>query len=367
MEKTDWQKWAAIIFCAAAAILAGWLFVKYLLGIFIPFLVAWGVALLVVPAAGWVSKKTKIPQKLCSFVLLLAVLAIITIILTLVTNRLIYELKQLVGRILSGEGGLGESMKRIAGWFQNIEEKIPFLRDLRGQGGFESFVENLNNLLVKFLTDLISNLSAILPSVIFRTVAKLPGALLILIVTVVACFYFCMDLQSIHASLLLLLPNKAADYMPTLKSKVFDAAGKWLKAYLILFGITFAGLFVGLMILGVEYPLFIALLGALVDILPVLGVGTVLVPWGLYELITKDFELGFGLLILYAVMVIVRQVAEPRVVGDSFGIHPLAALVAMYAGLRLFGLAGMILLPAFVMLVFSIIKPKEPAGKKPGS
>ncbi len=366
MEKVDWQKWAAVIFCTAAAVVAGWLFVKYLLGIFIPFLIAWGVALAVVPAAGWVSKKTKIPQKFCAFVLLLLVLGIIIMITTLVIDRLIYELRHLVERILSGEGGLGESIKQIAGQLQNLGDKIPFLRDLRGKAEFETFFENLNSLIVKLLTDLISGLSSFLPSVIFRTVAKLPAALLFLIVTVIACFYFCMDLKSIHASLLLLLPKRVADYMPTLKSKVFGAVAKWLRAYTILFCITFAGLFLGLVILGVEYPLFVALVGALVDILPVLGVGTILVPWSVYELVTKNFGLGFGLLILYAVMVIVRQVAEPRVVGDSFGIHPLAALVAMYAGLRLFGIAGIILLPALVMLAVSVVKPKEPAGNRKG-
>jgi sporulation integral membrane protein YtvI len=366
MERTDWQKWAAVIFCAAAAVVAGWLIIKYLLGIFIPFLIAWGVALAVVPAAGWVSKKTKIPQKLCAFVLLLLVLVIIIMTATLVIDRLIFELRQMVERILSGEGGLGASIKHIAGQLQNLGDKIPFLRDLRGQAGFESFLENFNSLIVKLLTDLISGLSSFLPSVILRTVAKLPSAILLLIVTVVACFYFCMDLKSIHASLLLLLPGGVAERMPELKSKVFCAVGKWLRAYTILLGITFAGLFVGLMILGVEYPLFVALVGSLVDILPVLGVGTILVPWSIYELITRNFRLGFGLLILYAVMVIVRQVAEPRVVGDSFGIHPLATLVAMYAGLRLFGVAGMILLPALVMLIGSMVKPKEPAKDKKG-
>ena len=105
-----------------------------------------------VPAAGWVSKKTKIPQKLCAFVLLL-VLVIIIMTATLVIDRLIFERGQMVERILSGEGGLGESIKHIAGQLQNLGDKIPFLRDLRGQAGFESFLENFNSLIVKLLTE----------------------------------------------------------------------------------------------------------------------------------------------------------------------------------------------------------------------
>ena len=96
---------------------------------------------------------------------------------------------------------------------------------------------------------------------------------------------------------------------------------------------------------------------ALVDILPVLGVGTVLVPWGLLELLRGETGTGTGLLVLCAVMMLARQLLEPRIVGKSIGLHPLATLFAAYAGLQLFGLAGMLLGPAVALLVKGWVVP----------
>ncbi len=359
MGKIDWQKSAAVIFCVAAAAAGAWLIVRYLLGIFLPFIIAWGVALAVAPLAGWISKKTKIPIKFCSAVLLLIVLGILISTISLIANRLIFETRRLADFLVSGESDFIATIGRLSGEIGSLGEKIPILRDMQGIEEFEEFLNGVDEMLAKLLTDFISRLSAWVPEVLFRMISRLPAALLLLTVTIIACFYFCIDLRSVNAALLSLLPKKAAAAIPTLKTRVFSTVGKWLKAYLVLFCITFIELFAGFMILGVDYPLLIALIGALVDILPVFGTGTILIPWGLYELLTKNFGLGFGLIILYAVTIVVRQIAEPRVVGGSFGIHPLLALVAMYTGFRLFGIAGMILMPASVMLVKNIFVTEE--------
>lgn len=126
---------------------------------------------------------------------------------------------------------------------------------------------------------------------------------------------------------------------------------RYLRAYLILLAITFLCLFVGFSILGVDYAFLLALLTAVVDMLPVLGVGTVLIPWAAVMLLQERFYLGFGLLILYGVMLILRQIMEPRLVGKSLGLHPVLTLFAGYAGWRLFGVIGMILGPPVAMLL----------------
>ncbi len=359
MGKIDWQKSAAVIFCIAAGGFALWFIIHYLLGILLPFIVAWAVALAVAPAAGWISKKTGIPIKLCSAVLLAAVLGILISLVALLLDRLIYEMGRLADWLVSGESDLLATLGRLAGGIGSLGEKIPILRDMKGIEEFEDFFAGVNDMLAKLLTDFISKLSMWVPEAVFRMISRLPSVLLLLTVTLIACFYFCIDLRSVNAALLSIMPKRVAQQMPMLKSRVFSAAGKWVKAYLILFCITFAELFAGFIILGVEYPLLIALVGALVDILPVFGTGTILIPWGLFSLFTKDFKLGFGLIILYAATLIIRQIAEPRVVGGSFGIHPLLALAAMYSGFRLFGIAGMILFPAAVMLLKNIFVTEE--------
>ena len=103
---------------------------------------------------------------------------------------------------------------------------------------------------------------------------------------------------------------------------------------------------------------------ALADLLPIIGVGTILIPWGIVMLLQKNFYLGFGLLILYLVISLIRQVAEPKVLGKSLGLHPLLTLFATYVGFSLFGLLGMILAPILLLIVKRLLKEERCENKK---
>ena len=108
--------------------------------------------------------------------------------------------------------------------------------------------------------------------------------------------------------------------------------------------------------LRVPYPLLLAVIISILDILPLLGVGTVLIPWALVEIIfSKDYYTGIGLFILYVIITVVRQITEPKIVAGSLGLSPLLTLIAMYAGLRLFGFFGIIIGP-FALLIIKTVK-----------
>ena len=130
--------------------------------------------------------------------------------------------------------------------------------------------------------------------------------------------------------------------------------------------LVFALLTLGLWILGVEFPLLFGGLIALLDALPVLGTGTVLIPWALLSFLQNDSGLGFGLLVLYGVSSVARSVLEPHLVGRQLGLPPLGTLMAFYAGYRLFGIPGMILLPLTVLFVKPFLMPADPpeAGER---
>ena len=115
--------------------------------------------------------------------------------------------------------------------------------------------------------------------------------------------------------------------------------------------LTFFEVFVGLSIIGVDYAFLMALIIAFLDILPVFGVGTVLIPWSIIAFLTHDFGKGVGLIILWAIVTIIRQVAEPKIVGGSIGLHPIVTLIGMYVGFRLFGILGTFLAPAAIIAV----------------
>jgi predicted PurR-regulated permease PerM len=124
-----------------------------------------------------------------------------------------------------------------------------------------------------------------------------------------------------------------------------------IKSYMIIMIITFFELFAGLSILKVNYALPIAAIVAFLDILPVLGTGGIIIPWSIVELILKNYFLGFGLLILYVAVTVIRNVLEPRIIGHQIGLHPIITITAMYAGLRLFGFGGLFLAPVVVITV----------------
>ena len=111
---------------------------------------------------------------------------------------------------------------------------------------------------------------------------------------------------------------------------------------------------IGLSILGAKYAFIMAIVISVVDVLPILGSGAVLVPWAIIACLSSDTPLGVGLLVLYAVTLIIRQIAEPRIVGSTLGLHPLATLAAVYLGLKLIGFAGIFIGPMVAMMLREI-------------
>jgi len=151
-----------------------------------------------------------------------------------------------------------------------------------------------------------------------------------------------------------------------MKNGVFSSLFKLLTAYLIIMSITFTELLIGLSIIHVKYSIVFAFLICIVDILPVLGTGTILIPWTIYEFIIRDTRMGVSVLTLYIVILVVRQLLEPKIIGHQIGVHPLISLISIYAGLQLLGAIGLILGPIIMIIIkntYSILyKDKKCTG-----
>lgn len=193
-----------------------------------------------------------------------------------------------------------------------------------------------------------------------RTVAtgavSIPGALIQIIITIVSSFYIAADYRSVLDFLKRLIPKPQRDFVVQVVSYARTAVGAYIKSYFILFCITFVELWVGLVILGIPYALGLAFGIAVFDLMPILGVGGILLPWGAVALVMGNFKMGIGVIVLYLIIAAVRNSVEPRIVGKEIGLHPLATLVAMVVGLRLAGLFGMLLLPISMV---AIVKLRE--------
>ena len=153
-----------------------------------------------------------------------------------------------------------------------------------------------------------------------------------------------------------------------IKRSFFLLGKRYILSYLLLFLITFSIMLVGLFILGREHALVLALVISVLDILPVIGVGTVLIPWSILSFIGGSHGLGVGLIVLFLVNLFVRQLVEPRIVGKSLDMHPVLTLILLYVGYSLFGIGGVIAVPAVSLLLGALFHddstPEVNEGKR---
>ncbi|WP_449540135.1 sporulation integral membrane protein YtvI [Ferdinandcohnia sp. Marseille-Q9671] len=190
----------------------------------------------------------------------------------------------------------------------------------------------------------------------FGFVSSLPELLLELIVYLVAAFLFMNDLPTIKSKLKDLLQDSSIEKMKIVTTQLKKIFVGFLKAQIVLSGVTFLITYIGLWILDVNYLLIVSLLIVIVDLLPILGTGSFIVPWAVFVLINGNTKLGVGLLILFVLITVIRKIIEPKVYSQSFGISALAALVSMYLGFKIIGIIGLLLGPLLVILYDSLTK-----------
>lgn len=336
---------AATLFCILAAAAAGYILFKYLFALTLPFILGAGLGALASGLAVRLSKYTGASKKTVSFAVLIFLLASFVTLLFFGIRRLLGELGRLAEGISSGEGTAGEFLRNALEILERLGKKLASLLPDTGSGSIDEKSETINAFIEKIAGDTLSAMGSAIPGILSAILKALPELLIGLVVTVIAAFYFTLDGERIRKGIRSVLPESAKKMLSHIKKEAAVAAIGYLRSYSLILLITFAEIFFGLSVLGVEYSLLIAAVTAIVDILPVLGVGIVLLPWALFALVTKDIFLGVGLLLLYVITVVVRQFIEPRIVGENLGLHPLLTLAAFYLGYRLFGFAGILLAP----------------------
>jgi predicted PurR-regulated permease PerM len=201
---------------------------------------------------------------------------------------------------------------------------------------------------------LVSGTQEALAEGIAALVTALPQGFLFLLVTLISLVYFSLDYDRISDFIKSILPQKFVSAIEGIKSKSIRMLGKYLRSYSLIIFVTYMILLIGFLILRIKNALFVALFVSVLDILPIIGVGTLLIPWGILEIAIGNKFVGIGLIILFLVNAIVRQFLEPKIIGKSLNIHPIATLIMIYIGYSLFGIMGLIILPA-IAIVLSIV------------
>lgn len=203
------------------------------------------------------------------------------------------------------------------------------------------------------LSALINALNSLLGSVsgaFFDLAKTIPNLFILLIVFITALYLFSFSLPSLKGTFLTMFETKSQGKVEEVLLNLRKAIFGFIRAQLLISALTYVVALLGLMILKVDFAVAIAFLIIIVDILPILGTGSVLIPWAAYQFVKGDSYLAVGLLIMYLVIIVFRRLVEPKILGDAVGISPLSALISLYVGFKLVGVVGLFLGPIVIII-----------------
>ena len=315
------------------------LFFKFVLRLILPFLIAFLFAALFYKPVKILHERTGVKKKILGAGVVLTAVFCVGFIIFLTVSRLINEVEQFAASVsANAERYVGDFFAFV----DRVAEKIPFIEAMGG---------SLSETVASSVKGMISGWAARLPEFIAYIIGMLPEILLFTVILIMASYYFCTDYEDITERFFSFLPEKAGEFLLTVKQRLTDTGISYLKACLVLMLITYVELLIGFLMLDVRYAFTLALIVAAVDMLPILGVGTALIPWALWAWFSGDTYTAIGLLIINVTVTVVRRFIEPRVISSGIGLSPLTTLFSMYVGFRIFGLTGLFFSPVVAIIV----------------
>ena len=324
------------------------LYIVFKLSIFyIPFLIAFVISLLIEPLIRKVMKLTNLTRKASAIITLVVVFSVIISLLIWGITSLITEASIILENSNDNVGDIGKKISNLITNFNFDNIKIP--------EQIKHIIQNSLNNILKVATNIAENL---LMS-IMNIVTNIPKIMIYICITIIATYFVCADKMYILDQLEHHLPRNWVNKFGIKLKKVISSLGSYLKAEGIIILISFSLVLIGLIIfnivgMNVKYPLVIALFIGFVDALPILGAGTIMIPWAVMSAFNGDITLAISLIILYVIIIVTRQLAEPRIISSHIGIHPIFTLIAMYTGFRIIGIIGMFLGP-IILIIFKNI------------
>lgn len=371
----------------AMIIAIGFLVIRYAMGVCFPFLFAFLVALVLQRPKNFLVRKTFLKDGaasvICVFLLLFVVLALVSLLGVRVFSRV----QDFINYIALQLQNIETVIENIQKWVLSLIEKAPeFLRNTLHDSVSQLFTK-INDYLTSSSADTAvaatdaavaaadsaqssaSALSGLLSgnfklswvttpiSSLLSTAKQIPSVLIAVVITLVASCFMTTEYPKVMAFIRLQFPEHRRNDIDRAKVLLKSSLGKMGKAYALIMLVTFIEMSVGLTVLrliGVfqsNYIIMIAVVTAIIDIVPVLGTGTVLIPWAVYSFITGSFGLGIGLIVIYAAITVIRQVIEPKLVAGQLGLSPIVTIAALYFGLKIFGVLGMLITPILVIML----------------
>ena len=314
--------------------------IKYLA----PFLVAFILSSALEPLVRVMEKRLRIHRKIGSVFSILVAMATVGTLLGLMAARIAMEIRNLYNTISDSSVDMTAFFRRM------MDEATAFY--IRLPIEVTDAIDNTVSALGETVKDVIGGLARFT----LAFTVSVPEALVFVLISIIATYFMLSDRARITAAFERWIPRRWLSGTLTMLLGIFKAMFGWLRAQGIIICITFTIIITGLLAAGVQNPLVIALMTAIIDALPVFGAGFILIPWGVLSLIAGNIRFGVFVLLLDVVVLVVRHLIEPKIVGKQIGIHPLLTLMGMYLGLRWIGVLGMIVGPILMVLLKTVLE-----------
>lgn len=317
---------------------------KYGFVLLAPFLLAFLIAYLLKTPAKFISRKTKLPYRPIVLLLVLLFYSTIGLLIVLLGIKIVTSSINMV----SGLPAIykTEIEPALGAFFSGIERKIYEM-----DPALVATINDLFTQFVKSIGELVTNLSVKAGWALSGYASSLPGLFIKLLLMIISTFFIAGDYDKLLGFAYRQMPDKVRDLLVKIKEYLVGTLFVCIRSYALIMSITFVELSIGLSIVGIPKAILVALAISIFDILPVLGTGGIMIPWAIITALQGNYPLAIGLMIIYIIITVIRNILEPKIVGSQIGLHPIVTLASMFVGVQLFGVIGLFGFPILLSLL----------------
>ncbi len=317
-----------------------------LLRFFLPFVIGWILALIANPLVRVLERRLKLVRRHSSMLIVALVLAGVIGLIYLILAWAVAEGRAFLQDLPSITATIGVEIRDAMGRFEGLFLRLP-------EGTRDAIYQASENI-DEYVAVALQKLTPTTVSAAGSVAKVIPGALVNMVVIILSSYFFIVERDGILAFVQRHMPEGAAGYCRFLKRDVKKLIGGYFLAQFRIMFVVALILAAGLLVLQVNYGALWAVLIAVLDFLPVFGTGTVLIPWAVIKLISGEYAFAAGLVLIYILTQVVRQMIQPKIVGDTIGMPPLTTLFFLYLGYKWAGLGGMIVAVPLGMFVLNL-------------
>lgn len=322
--------------------------VPKLLKFFMPLVIGWIIALIANPLVRFFENRLKMVRKHGSLVVIVGVLALVVTACYFVIAWLVQEGIAFVRSIPDTYTAVSQGFREIAENLSGLISRLP----VQHQADITGFFADIDS----YVGELISSIGMPTLSAAGGIAKNIPNLLVLAIFMLLSAYFFVADKDTISTRLRSIIPQSAVDRWEWLKNVFSRAVGGYFIAQFKIMGVIAIILFIGFLILDVEHAILLALLISFLDFFPFLGTGTAIWPWAAFQLLTGDYAMAAGLMVIYLICLLVHQLLQPKFVGDTVGMDSLTTLFCMFIGYRFSSVFGMIVAVPIGITIISLFK-----------